>query len=72
MRRLRTARLAAFALLLVVLALSATSGAARTATAQKPKPLFGGTLAAAAGDPGALNPAITSSGQASPDRSSTA
>jgi len=66
MRRLRLARLAASALLLLVLALSATSGAAETATAQKPKPLFGGTLVVAAGDPGALNPAITSSGQAHP------
>ncbi|MBA3427774.1 MAG: ABC transporter substrate-binding protein [Actinobacteria bacterium] len=60
----RPARLAGSALLLVVLALSAVSGAARTATA--PKPLFGGTLVVAAGDPAVLNPAITSSGQAHP------
>ncbi len=64
MPRVSPAKLAASAGLLVLLVLSAGSGAADTATA--PKPLFGGTLVVAAGDPGALNPAITSSGQVHP------
>ncbi|MBA2476283.1 MAG: ABC transporter substrate-binding protein [Actinobacteria bacterium] len=57
-------RIAAAALLLVLLVLSAASGAADTAI--RAKPLYGGTLVVAAGDPGPLNPAITSSGQAHP------
>jgi peptide/nickel transport system substrate-binding protein len=36
------------------------------AAAPQPKPRYGGTLVVAAGDPGVLNPAITSSGQAHP------
>ncbi len=60
----RVNRIAAAGVLLLVLALSAVSGAADSAPA--PKPLFGGTLVVAAGDPGPLNPAITSSGQAHP------
>lgn len=48
-----------------LVALAAGSGAAGLG-ATDPKPLFGGTLVVAAGDPGALNPAITSGGQVHP------
>ncbi|MGI8480247.1 MAG: ABC transporter substrate-binding protein, partial [Gaiellaceae bacterium] len=64
MSRLASPKLVASAVLFVLLSLAAGSGVADTATA--PKPRFGGTLVVAAGDPGPLNPAITSSGQAHP------
>ncbi len=52
------------ALAAAVLGLSATAAARETAS--PPKPRFGGTLVVASGDPGPLNPGITSSGQAHP------
>lgn len=64
-----TRRLLALAPLSLAAALLATAaGAARTESAAQPPPQarFGGTLVAASGDPGPLNPAITSSGQAHP------
>ena len=64
MPRLCRAGLATLTLLLLVAALLARSEPAETATA--PKPLFGGTLVVAAGDPGPLNPAVTSGGQTHP------
>lgn len=64
MPRLYRAGVATLTLLLLVAALLARSGPAETATA--PKPLFGGTLVVAAGDPGPLNPAVTSGGQTHP------
>lgn len=60
--RLRVARLALLLVLLAVLAGTAVAG--ETATTAKPR--YGGTLVVASGDPGSLNPAITSSGQAHP------
>jgi len=52
------------ALVVLLLALVATAGAADSATV--PKPRYGGTLVVASGDPGPLNPAISSSGQMHP------
>src|SRR5215213_5639968 len=52
------------ALVVLLLALVATAGAADSATV--PKPRYGGTLVVASGDPGPLNPAISSSGQLHP------
>lgn len=66
MRRGNRLRYVPSSLLLVLVALSIAPGAADTATRATPQPLFGGTLVVASGDPGPLNPAITSSGQAHP------
>lgn len=63
MRR-RVGVLAALTALVVLPAFAAASDSARRSSAAKP--LFGGTLVVAAGDPGALNPAITSGGQVHP------
>lgn len=51
---------------LVAGALVAGASTATGSRQQRPTPLYGGTLVVAAGDPGALNPAITSSGQVHP------
>ncbi len=64
MPRSRFPRVVVTTVLLVLLALPAASNVAETAPA--PKPRYGGTLVVAAGDPGPLNPAITSSGQTHP------
>lgn len=49
-----------------LVAAAAFGGIARAGGQATPTPLFGGTLIVAAGDPGALNPAITSGGQIHP------
>jgi peptide/nickel transport system substrate-binding protein len=51
---------------LAVCVLVASAVAAAAPKAAAPQPRYGGTLVVAAGDPGILNPAITSSGQAHP------
>lgn len=57
-------KLAAGAAMALTLPLAAV--AAQAATKPTPKIRYGGTLVVASGDPGSLNPAITSSGQAHP------
>src|SRR5829696_5088557 len=52
------------ALVVLLLAVVAAAGAADSAVVAKPR--FGGTLVVASGDPGPLNPAISSSGQMQP------
>lgn len=64
MGRARRSRQTLTALFLVLATLTFAAAAADTASA--PTPRFGGTLVAASGDPGPLNPAITSSGQTHP------
>ena len=59
------AALAAAALAALALA-AGGGGAADERRAPAPKPRYGGTLVIAAGDPGPLNPAISSSGQLHP------
>ena len=59
--------MAAAAVLCGAVALVGGSSTATGAEAQRPvQPRYGGTLVVAGGDPGPLNPAITSSGQAHP------
>src|SRR5215208_3353317 len=64
MPRSRPRSTVAALLVVLLVALAATTGAGETATVAKPR--YGGTLVVASGDPGPLNPAITSSGQAHP------
>ena len=69
MRLLPIGRTLAVGAMAAVVATLAAGSLATTADATKSAavtPLYGGTLVVAAGDPGPLNPAITSSGQAHP------
>ena len=54
------------AVAVAVLVAAPAAGSAHAAKAPQPQVRYGGTLVVATGDPGPLNPAVTSSGQAHP------